>query len=86
MPALKQSNGEWQLQAEDKAQLLADTFADKCKLRPAEENQYSLLTQTTEEVPDWEIGTETDAEKTLEALRADSATGPDRVPAKALNF
>ena len=84
VPALRDSQGNWHRTAEEKAQLLADTFAAKYSLEEAEENEYSDLGSLGEAEQDWTLGTEADAEKVLAALREDSGTGPDGVPTRVL--
>ena len=85
IPALKTTEGEWCRDAKSKADHLAVTFKAKYKMPEKTPNYYSEL-----EAPYYKkqgpIGqiTEELAEKILEDLRSDSATGPDELPARVL--
>ena len=63
VPALKGEGGEWKRTAESKAQLLADTFEAKYKLKNPRENEYTNLVQAEDAMPDWSLHTEGAAEK-----------------------
>ena len=84
VPALRDSQKNWHRTAEAKAQELADTFQGKYKLHQLEENEYTDLEQSEEQLLDWAFGTAEEAQRTLEQLKEDSATGPDGVPARVL--
>ena len=92
VPALKDSEGllgkdhkgKWCTNAVEKANLLARTFAAKYTLASAEENCYTALEAKAEQ-PDWPMPEESAAKKVLEALREESATGPDLVPTRFLH-
>ncbi len=84
VPALKGPDGVWARTAEDKANLLADTFTSKWVLPAQQQNAYSdLLTQDA--APDSFVPLRSrQAQKVLFALDEHSATGPDGIPAKLL--
>ena len=92
VPALKDtegllgnsSTGKWCTTAEDKANLLAKTFATKYKLAAEVTNEYSALEEREEE-QNWEFPGEETALKVLKALHDESATGPDLVPTRFLH-
>jgi hypothetical protein len=73
------------MEAEAKANHLADTFKSKYKMAEQEINDYTRI-----EVPQYQKQktlnkiTEEHAEKVLSDLRRDSATGPDELPARIL--
>ena len=72
------------MDAKSKADHLAETFTSKYKLPEAAHNNYSVI-----EVPGYrrqEFPRDLEeelAEKVLEALQEDSATGPDLLPAES---
>ena len=85
IPALKKENGKWCQDAKAKADHLDTTFMSKCQMEAKIANDYTAI-----EVPASrgqrsvaEV-TENDALKHLEALRSDSATGPDKLPTQIL--
>jgi len=47
IPALKNENGEWIIDAKGKADLLAKTFHEKCTLAEREQNRFSQLRGAT---------------------------------------
>ena len=85
IPALKNTENKWVLDAKDKANLYVETFSKKCYLNAAEDNDYSELQrnhdQTQTRINQLE---EKDAEKVLATLHEDSGTGPDSLPARIL--
>ena len=85
IPALKNTENKWVLDAKDKADLYVETFSKKCYLNAAEDNDYSELQrnhdQTQTRINQLE---EKDAEKVLATLHEDSGTGPDSLPARIL--
>ncbi len=81
---LKSSTGNWARSPVDKAELLAQTFADKSTLPAASTNDYSDLNATL-------FGTDTflpirtkDVRRILCKLKVDSATGPDGIATRVL--
>jgi hypothetical protein len=85
IPALKKSKKEWCMDAKSKADHLADTFKSKYTLPEAAHNYYSEIGNPgygrQEFLADLK---DEQAEKILDGLREDSATGPDLLPAKVL--
>ena len=85
IPALKSQDGEWFTDSKAKAQLIADTFSKKYQMPEEECNEYTPLHVLGDEhafaVKDL---TGEDAFEVLESLSADSATGPDLLPARIL--
>ena len=68
----------------DKANLIGNTFAKKYALIAVENNKYTELTNAARMQCVPQVPTEDAAKKTLENLRADSATGPDALPTRIL--
>ena len=83
-PALKDEKGKWHRAPKEKADLFASTFAAKYKLNEEKANEYTELLTLDLDTEDWHLRTEKEVEKTLAALREDSATGPDGLPARLL--
>ena len=83
-PALKKPTGEWVRDADSKACLFASTFASKYALISGEVNGYSCLPLAARAQGSFEVPTVAQAVEELEKLSADSATGPDLLPAKLL--
>ena len=83
-PALKDEEGNWYRASQVKADLFADTFEAKYKLNEEKENEYTELHALHFDTDDWDLGTQEEVEKTLAALREDSATGPDGLPTRLL--
>ena len=85
IPALKNTENQWVLDAKEKANLFGDTFSKKCFLNPAEDNEYTKL-QSNQDNIQTRIRQlqEKDAEQVMAALREDSGTGPDTLPARIL--
>ena len=85
IPALKGSDGQWKRDSQEKANLLAATFDSKCKIPDEESNDYTTLLRSNET---WRVDatqlTEDLARKCLGNLNEDSATRPDKFPAKVL--
>ena len=86
IPALKSSDGQWVRSTESKANLLAKTFQDKYSLPVQQVDKYSLVENVE---ADWDIDPSVAlsveaAEKELNALREDSATGPYLLPTRIL--
>ena len=84
VPALKNTKGAWVTSPADKAQLLAETFGSKYTLEAGDLNEYTALENLPCEEENWTLPSEEQAEKTLKALRPESATGPDGVPTRLL--
>ena len=87
MPALKDTENKWVLQAEDKANLYADTFSKKCFLNAVEVNEYSKLPAISHR-PQGRLKSllEKTAEDVMDKLQVDSGTGPDLLPARILKY
>jgi hypothetical protein len=87
VPALRDTSGQWLMDAKCKADLFVKTFSQKCTLPADERNEYSEIimspggAQTV--LP---LVSERDAEQMLGALREDSGTGPDLLPARILKY
>ena len=84
IPALKDAQGAWVHEAEDKANLLQRTWAAKNAMPELQQNQLSALSYNshTEQRPI--SPTETECELVLSKLDVNSATGPDGLPCKVL--
>ena len=89
IPALRRPDKTWALNSQDKSDILATTFKQKCQLPPPpmEESVYDEIIRTN---VSWE---NSESHKFLTADRADfflrsidenSATGPDNIPARVL--
>ena len=83
IPVLKDKNGNWAVQAGDKADILADTFASKHRLLPREINAYSGYWPVNSHDNFVPIRTRA-AQRVLAALRIDSGTGQDGVATRVL--
>ena len=83
-PALKDEEGKWYRKPKEKADLFANAFSAKYKLNSEKENEYTALLALDLDTTDWNLGTQDEVEKTLAALREDSATGPDGLPTRLL--
>jgi hypothetical protein len=84
IPALREEK-QWVLDAKSKADLFVYTFSKKYKLEVAEINEYSdIEPMPTRGQVSHKAVTEEDADTTLSALRVDSGTGPDLLPAMIL--
>ena len=84
--SLKDSDGNWMHQPVGKANLLSATFQRKCELPGSEKNAYTELRPVSLE---WGADRDTalnasTACDVLNALREESATGPDLLPARIL--
>ncbi len=84
IPPLRETGGDWVMEASAKADLFAKTFSDKYTLRDAEENVFSTVvdlpaTDHCENDP-----TAEDAYNILHSLEEDSASGPDLLPTRIL--
>ena len=85
IPALRGLDGAWVRESQTKADLLAQTFMAKCKMPAEEANEYSALPKIAQP---WQLDCSTlrvkYAQKCLQQLDEDSATGPNKIPAKVL--
>ena len=84
IPALKDDDGDWVLDATGKANLISETLAKQCKLADRIENEYSSLPASMEEQDDVPLPTVEMSFHELDSLREDSGTGPDTLPTKIL--
>ena len=84
IPALKDPDGTWAMGAADKAELFKKTFAAKQYLPVAVVNEYSALLQGPCRQEALGSVTAERVKEVLEALRVDSATGPDLLPTRVL--
>ena len=75
--ALKSNDGEWVLDAQSKANLLAVTFAEKCKLPRPCCNSYAVCTQCDELQTSVVCTSVEQCMAVLTCFRDDSSTGPD---------
>ena len=64
--------------------MFSTTFSDKYTLIPQEANEYSEIVVSEEQLSLGPLPSEENAAKTLGALKTDSATGPDLLPARIL--
>ena len=88
IPALRKPDGAWALDSKGKADLLAATFDQKCKLPPASDGSSPYFAITATHVS-WDVDrtailTIANADKCLRQLDENSATGPDHCPTKVL--
>ena len=67
--------------AAGKAKLFASTFASKFSLISIEQNTYSYISNSTTQQVRFNPSTKERAKIVLRALKADSSTGPDLLPA-----
>ena len=84
IPALKNDKGEWLRSPGEKATEIADMLAEKHHLPAEMHNKYSELSSASCNQDVQLCPTEADCLGELDALRVDSGTGPDAVPAKIL--
>ena len=85
IPALKDSDGQWVITSQAKADLFAGTFEAKYSLPAAEINEYSdvYAESAYDQLQDDEPN-EGDALKVLQSMDATSGTGPDGLSARVL--
>ena len=87
IPALR-VNGVWYREAEEKAQVLADTFQSKFVMPAAEVNGYSRLRPLVLPLPRQELSIESVSEESVQRALAlldpQSGTGPDLLPSRIL--
>jgi len=86
IPPLKDAEGTWRFEPQEKANLLAKTLRDKYHLPDVEANSYTTIAPVD---VSWTFDRSTTltvkaAENTLKALDVDSATGPDMLPTRIL--
>jgi hypothetical protein len=87
VPALKDANDKWVLEASGKADLFADAFAKKNFLPIEVVNEYTELPRSTSTCQRKLLQLSVDdAENVMQKLRIDSATGPDLLPARILKL
>ena len=84
IPSLKSPDGTWEFDSKKKASLIATTFQKKYHLLPPEENEYTPLLEADRKQLNQDIPSEKEATNILNNLAADSATGPDALPARML--
>ena len=83
MPSLKDEQGQWTHDPTEKANLLKKTFVKKSRL-PPEHPFYDVLPDGSEAMPKFTLLRTRWTKRILKNLVADSATGPDRLPARIL--
>ena len=85
IPALKQADGKWILDSEEKANHLADTFASKCVLLPPEHGRYTdvQISPIKHQLGQYRQPVSL-AYDVLRGLRDDGASGPDLLSARVL--
>lgn len=83
IPPLRGKDSNWIMDPPEKAQLLADTFADKCTLPPASEHDVPVAEPAAQLSGFLPIRART-AKKILKAIDPDKATGPDGLPGRIL--
>ena len=83
VPALKTPEGEWLVEAKQKADHFGKTFAAKCVLPPLADNLYSASgpPRLQPQVPQVTAAV---VLRVLRDLKEDSGTGPDLLPARLL--
>ena len=87
IPAFKDANDQWVLQAQGKADLYVDTFLRKFVLSAEMVNEYTPLpTASFRPQRNLKKLRDKDAQGVMEKLRIDSGTGPDMLPARILKF
>ena len=87
IPALKNDENAWILDAAGKADLFAKTFPAKSSLCEGEVNHFSSIdVSPCREQKPLSAVTREDAVKILECLREDSGTGPDLLPSRILKM
>ena len=64
--------------------VFSQTFSDKYSLAPKEENEYSVISVSEDQLTCGPMPTTKNAAKTLGTLKIDSATGPDLLPTRIL--
>jgi len=86
IPALRKQEGDWAIEAADKADLLAQTQNKKANLPQPEVNEYTALQNPDDELQNehMELDSIDQAQEVLITLKPDSATGPDKLPARVL--
>ena len=85
VPALKDPDDQWVLQAKAKADLFADTFSKKFFLTAAVDNEYTQIPEgPSRPQATMKNLTEKNAKDVMDKLREDSGTGPDLLPARIL--
>ena len=81
---LKRDATTWARSASEKAQLLADTFAEKSVLPPEVSNEHSTIGDAVF-APDYFLPIRTrDVRRVLRKLKVDSSTGPDGIATMVL--
>ena len=80
IPALKTSEGSWEFEAGGKANF----FQSKYTLIPREDNEYSQIHHIGIQQTKQSFPMEKEAAATFRKLKANSATGPDFLPARIL--
>ena len=82
---LQRDDGTWARTAEDKAELLSETFLSKSTLPAESINDFSALPPGPAPAPDTFLSVRTrDVQRQLNKLKEDSATGPDEVATQVL--
>ena len=84
IPALKEESGSPVRSAEGKANLFAAKFQDKFVTPVLVENAYTELQCVVRKQHDLVLPDEQACERVLASLDDDSATGPDKIPARVL--
>ena len=85
VPPLKRLDGTWATAAEDKAELFLTTFCAKYRLPQKAQNDFTELNPPAANcTADFLVVRTKHAEKVLQELNEDKATGPDALSAKVL--
>ena len=85
IPALQRQDGSWAMTPEERAAELASTFHKKSQLPPPSENQYSAPPGEPREQQQGFLRVRVrTVRKLLKKLDENTATGPDRLPARIL--
>ena len=83
-PSFRNAEGALEFDATGKPELFANTFQSKYKLIPSEENENTNLQDVDLRQLHQNLPPEKEAAAILKTLKADSATGPDLLPARIL--
>ena len=86
IPSLKRDDGSWALNPKDKADLLADVFANKCRLDNVEENEFTSLS-SVEDIRQLDTFVPIRlryVRSSLKTLDEDNGAGPDLIAPRVL--
>ena len=84
VPSLKDEKGDWVHNAKGKAELFRKTFQEKSQLPTEPEEEFYTPTPSGNQMPRFTAVRVRWAKKALKELEVDTATGPDKLPARIL--